>query len=95
MSYVKARATHEAQRTSDNTGPDHTLMCRVTGCGRRWCVDINHGRVCSFHDDQFTHADRRRSPIPQPLRVVGSPQPVPFHQAVPHWQDDDKEGDAA
>ncbi len=59
--------------------PDHSQLCRVPNCGRLWAVDILHGRVCSFHDEQFSHAASR---APRAIRRPSAPMPLPTHDAV-------------
>lgn len=78
MSLMKART--QRQEDGQSAGPDHTLLCRVHGCGKRWSVDISHGRVCSFHDETFSRAEAKR-PVSLPPRRPGG-LPVPIHEAV-------------
>lgn len=69
MSFTKARQQRVEEGVSGGT--DHSLLCRVTGCGRRWSVDISHGRVCSMHDEQFSKQGLRRAPSgPRPLASI-------------------------
>jgi hypothetical protein len=70
-------------------GPDHSLLCRVPGCGKRWSVDINHGRVCSDHDARFSVSAGSQAPQSFIDRQRGGMQAAPFRQITPpHWQDD-------
>lgn len=74
--------------SSDNDSPpqdDRSLMCRMPGCTLRWAVDISHGKVCSFHDEQLHHRGIPNVGKRKPTTPVG---PIPISQAVPHWQDD-------
>lgn len=64
---------------------DRSLMCRMPGCSLRWAVDVSHGRVCSFHDEQLSNHGVRRPGL------VGRPTPLgarPLAEALPHWQDE-------
>jgi hypothetical protein len=60
MSFNKAR--ERSQQLPATVGTDHSLLCKVSGCGRRWAVDIQHGKVCSMHDELFSreHAPQKR-----------------------------------
>jgi hypothetical protein len=66
MSFNKARERSQQLPAAVGTAhrrphPD-TLLCKVSGCGRRWAVDIQHGKVCSMHDELFSreHAPQKR-----------------------------------
>ena len=85
MGFVSARSR---QQSEPDAGPDHSLMCRMSGCRSRWTVDILHGRVCSLHDDALSRVSRPKpTAIP---RALGTP--VPFHDAVrPFIEPSDRE----
>jgi hypothetical protein len=68
MSYGLAKKRHEEQGNAIHT--DHLHLCRVAGCGRRWSVDISHGRVCGFHDEQFSKAGIQRRALPELARAA-------------------------
>lgn len=77
MSFTKARERQLA--TTGDTGFDHSMLCRMPGCRNRWTVDINHGRVCSLHDETLS-----RVGIVKPSgskRLVAS-TPIPLRDAV-------------
>lgn len=76
-------------RTRQQSEPDQSqvysgLMCRMPGCSLRWAVDISHGRVCSFHDEQLSKRGTPNIGKAKPTTIG----PVPVSQALPHWQDD-------
>ena len=71
MSYINARKQIEQQ---PQQVADSSLLCRVPGCGKRWAVDISHGKVCSDHDAQFSKSGSRRPP---PTRSPVTPRPLP------------------
>lgn len=83
MSFTKAR--ERQQSGAEQANPSNGLMCRMPGCSLRWSVDIGHGRVCSFHDEQLS---RRGVPNIGKLKSATPIGTVPMAQALPHWQDD-------
>lgn len=82
MSLAKARHRQEAEGDQP-TGADKSLTCRVSGCGNRWTVDVLHGRVCSFHDQQFTGRGTKPQGLPLPTPMAAKS----LAEALPHWQD--------
>jgi hypothetical protein len=62
---------------------DAPLTCRVPNCGRLWAVDINHGKVCSFHDEHFTRAEKGKPRISRP--------PIPKTEPVKPFCDPEKD----
>lgn len=37
------------RKTADDAMVDHALMCRATGCPRRWSNDFGGARLCTMH----------------------------------------------
>lgn len=87
MSFGKARARQQ-QTEDEGGGIDHSLLCRMPGCSARWSVNINHGRVCSFHDDSLSRNGHPRPKTARPATHTPA-GPVTIASAIPaHWQDD-------
>lgn len=81
MSYTKARESQAREPVDTGT----SLMCRVPGCGRRWTCDVQHGKACSLHDEQFSKAGMQRPPA----RSIAASLPTLGEVVKPYTEVDD------
>lgn len=76
---MKRRSFDESEEKPSNALPfgSSSLLCRMPDCGRRWSVDIGHGRVCSMHDEMLSRESICKAPAsvrstaPRPLPTLG------------------------